>query len=283
MRIAILGETRLPVLPYGSGGLGRATHEIATALKKRGRDVTLYAPFRSEFDGKMKQWESVKTSDWDVLLDYSHDHWISRNYYDVPVLNLIGDRECPYQPPCAIVESMYMRDHYPQSRLVKAGIDLSGIPYNSQPGDYLIFMGLNTGHKQPEIAQEVAKNAGKEIIFIGPGFREVDEADKWKLLGGALGLLCPYTIDASPRAPLEAAACGTPTICLSTDGTHDHVVNGMTGFVCQDAAEMASRVRELGDLRRGNIRIWVKQTHDIEVTIVEIERLLREVEADRRW
>lgn len=283
IRIGILGETRMPVLPYGPGGLGRATHEIATALAKRGRDVTLYAPGGSVFEGDMRFHFDVNITDWDVLLDYSHDHALSRQYPGEPILNLIGDRECPYTPPNAIVESVFMQGHYPGARIVKAGIGVSEIPYNETPEDYLIFMGLNIGHKQPHVAQEVARNAGKILYTVGPGFNEVDEATKWKLLGGAAAILCPYTIDASPRAPLEAAACGTPTICLDGDGTRDHVVDGMTGFVCKDAAEMTERVKDLGDLKRGNIRLWVKQNHDIDVTIVELEKLLFDVAGCTRW
>ena len=284
MKIAVIGETRMPVLPYGAGGLGRATHDIADALYRRGRKVTLYATSGSAFNGTIKDPDAIYfRGDWDVCLDYSHDHAVSRNFPGEPVLNLIGDRECPYRPPNAIVESIYMQSHYPGARIVKAGLNIGSIPFTRTAGDYLVYMGLNVGHKQPDVAREVARRADKEIRMIGTGFSEVDEEEKWRILGGALGLLCSYTIDASPRSPIEAAACGTPTICLDGDGTKDHVVNGMTGFVCNSIDQMVDAVAELPKLSREKCRIWASQTHDIETNIIEIENLLFEVEAGHRW
>jgi glycosyltransferase involved in cell wall biosynthesis len=289
LKIAVIGETRLPVLPFGPGGLGRATHEIATELLRLGHDVTLIAPCGGEFDGEMVA--SMPAEFPDVMLDYSHDHDVSRRYPALPVLNLIGDRECRWQPPNAIVESHYMQSHYPGARIVPAGIDVDSIPFCDQGGDYLVYMGLDVWHKQPHIAREAAKLAGKRMVQIGPGgfsglsdyLGILPEPEKWEWLGSALGLLAPYTIDASPRSPLEAAACGTPTLCLGGDGTKDHVVDGLTGFVCANSMDMAERVKDLPKLKRENIRIWVKQNHDISVTIKETERMLQAVASGQRW
>jgi len=198
------------------------------------------------------------------------------------VLNLIGDRECPYPPPNAIVESTFMQDHYKGARLVSAGLNIDEIPFRNG-GDYLVYLGMNVWHKQPEVAKEVAMRAGKDILMLGPGEHEVDEDEKWRFLGNALGVLCPYLIDASPRVPIEAAACGTPTICLDGDGTKDHVVGGMTGFICRDADEMVKAVGSLHCLNREKCRIWAKQNHDINETIKEMERLLVSVFEGERW
>lgn len=284
MNIAIIGETRMPVLPYGPGGLGRATHDIATALYRRGRKVVLYAPHGSAFDGTIRDPEAIYfMGDWDVCLDYSHEHAISRQLTGELVLNLIGDRECPYRPPNAVVESAYVEQHYPGSRIIKTGLNINNIPFNQKGGDYLIYMGLSVGHKQPGVAREVARRAGKEIIMLKTGFCKSEEDEKWKLLGGALGLLCPYTIDASSRVPIEAAACGTPTICLDGDGTKEHVVNNVTGFVCSGIEEMVERVKDLDKIDREKCRIWANQTHNIENNIIEIENLLFAVERGERW
>jgi glycosyltransferase involved in cell wall biosynthesis len=290
LKIAVIGETRLPVLPFGPGGLGRATHEIATELLHLGHDVTLIALAASQFDGRIvREGESIDGCD--VILDYSHDHNLSKYNPTAPVLNLIGDRECQWQPPNAIVESHYMQSHYPAARIVPAGIDVDSIPFCDTAGDYLIYMGLDVWHKQPHIAREAAKLVGKRLVQIGPGgfsglpdyLGILPEPEKWEWLGSALGLLAPYTIDASPRSPLEAAACGTPTLCLNGDGTRDHVVDGLTGFVCANSMDMAERVKDLGKLKRENIRIWVKQNHDISVTIKETERMLQAVAGGQRW
>jgi glycosyltransferase involved in cell wall biosynthesis len=292
LKIAVIGETRLPVLPFGPGGLGRATHEIATALLHLGHDVTLIAPCGGEFDGEMiADDNNYAAGGYDAILDYSHGHFVSKYEPDSPVLNLIGDRECQWQPPNAIVESHYMQSHYPAAKIVPAGIDVDSIPFCDTAGDYLVFMGLDVWHKQPHIAREAAKLAGKRMVQIGPGgfsglsdyLGILPEPEKWEWLGSALGLLAPYTIDASPRSPLEAAACGTPTLCLNGDGTRDHVADGLTGFVCANSMDMAERVKDLPKLNREKIRIWVKQNHDIGVTIKETERMLQAVAGGERW
>lgn len=284
MKIAVYGETRFPVLPDGPGGLGRATHEIATRLLSLGHAVTLYAPAGSKFSGRLQPHDGwLDPDDYDVLFDYSHKHKLSQLFPDVPVLNMIGDKECPWQPPNRVVESAYMQRHYPGAVIVPAGINVSEIPFDGAGGDYLLFMARLCKGKHPEIAEEVAERAGVELKVIGEPAYVVSEAEKWRLLGGALGHLAPYTDDASPRAPLEAAACGTPTLCLTGDGTMEHVADGLTGWACQDAAEMAGRVKDLRGLSRENCRIWAKQKHDVETTILEIERLLAAVAAGERW
>jgi glycosyltransferase involved in cell wall biosynthesis len=276
MRIAIMGETRLPVLPYGPGGLGRTTHEIATDLLRFGHDVTLFAPAGSVFEGRLLQGTS---DDFEAYLDFSHDHaWSFPN-----TLHLIGDRECPYIPPCAVVQSEYMREFYPTARIAPAGVPVDDIPFCEDHGDYLVFAGANFAHKQPYAAKVVAQRAGKELKMLGPDFTPVDEDEKLEIIGHSLSLLSPYTIDAAPRLPLEAAACGTPTICLSGDGTKAHVLDSLTGFVCEDINEMVKAVGFAGSLKRGKIRQWVEENHNSKITNREIEKLLLAVVGGERW
>lgn len=283
MKIAMIGETRMPVLPYGGGGLGRATHEIATGLLELGHAVTLYALPGSEFTGDLRYLPHLPNmvGEFDVLIDYSHAHEFSRS---VPnALNMLGDRECAFMPHNAVVETKYMQGFYPASRIIPQGCKVDDIPFSTWHLSYLVYMGANVGHKQPHIAQEIANLSGREIIFIGPGFSEVTEEQKWLTLGRAAGLICPYTIDASPRAPLEAAACGTPTLCFALDGTHEHVKDGITGFVCRGVADMVECVNSLETLDPARMRAWVKETHDHHQSIQEIEKQLLLVVNGERW
>lgn len=279
MKIAVYGETRMPVLPYGVGGLGRLTHEHATQFNANGHDVTLFGREGSEFEGQV--WSDFEVlgrvwTSFDAIFDCSHDHNLSRNI-DGPVLNLISDRECDYMPPNAIVSSVYMQSHYPKAKLVPAGVDVSRVNYNKQGGKELVFAGLGISHKQPDVARRVAARSKKTLI-------ETDGTEPFgNLVGNALGLLCPYTIDASPRTPLEAAAAGTPTICLNTDGTRDHVQDGVTGFVCKDEADMVDAVDWLECLNRRAIRQWAEDNHDVKKTVLGVLDLLLAVADGERW
>jgi len=251
---------------------------LATELLKRGHEVILHAPAR-EFAGRVVCAE-INPYLYDVVLDMTHDHFSSRAYPNQPIVNLILDRECPYVPPCAAVETEYMRKHYPSARIAPAGIDVDAIPFTETPENYLVFMGLKVDHKQPHVADQGAHKAGKTLRWICPP-NDLTEQQKWHILGHALALLAPYTIDAGPRSPLEAAACGTPTICLDGDGTQEHVLDSVTGAVCRGPEEMAVAVGRTFD--RHSIRTWIKTNRDVHKTIERHEQLLQAVAAGERW
>jgi len=276
MKIAMIGETRFPVLPNARGGLARSTFDIANQLMLNGHDVTLFAPDGSEFEGRKQRWELFTADGFDVGLDYSHNHADRGN---APILNLIGDIECHTMPNNAVVESTYMLDKYVRARKVTAGINVEQASLSTSDDNYLAFIGKDW-NKQINVAQEVAKSAGYNLSVING---TISEADKWRILWKAKALLCPYLIDASPRSPLEAALCGTPTICLDADGTKEHVSDGVTGFVCNGVGQMVNAVSRLGDLDRAAVRSWVEKRHDIRNTIKEIEAKLYAVAGGERW
>lgn len=272
----------MPVLPYGPGGLQRTTHARATSLLRLGHDVTLFAMEGSEFEGRLKP-VSDYPSDFGVILDVSHHHVISQGFPKLAVLNLILDQECKYQPPNAVVETEYMKAKYPKARRINAGIDVDTMPFDTFAGDYLAFMGGKDSHKQLAVAEAVSKMTGVRLEVINTGFSHEEEALKWQMLCDAAALLCPYTIDAGPRAPLEAAACGTPTICLDGDGTKEHVFDGVSGFVCQGVDSMAKKVLEVDTLQSVQMRYWVKQMHAEMDAAERTERLLMKVANGERW
>ncbi len=292
MKIGVIGETRYPVLPYGPGGLSRSTHALATGLLARGHEVTLHAQVGSEFAGALLQ-NPPKPADYDAILDFSHEHVLSHLNPGAPIENLIGDRECLYVPPCAVAETCYMQKCYPGARRVPASVDVDSIPFTEKPGDYLIFMAYMHPFKGVQDAVEVGKKTGIKIVFIGPGGEDqnlpdyrgaiTNEVQKWALLGGAMGLLCPYQRDAAPRAPLEAAACGVPTLCHKNDGTREHVAHGVTGFVGMNVWDMVANVWKLYELPRPAIREWVKENHDFGKSLVQHEAILQTIAGGERW
>lgn len=292
MKIAVLGETRAPISPtIKAGGLGLSTYEHATALLKMGHDVTLFCVAGSEFDGPMKPGEPNPYL-FDAVLDYSHHHPISQVCPTAPVLNLMGDRECNYTPPSCVVETLYMQGKYKTARIIPAGVNVDDIPFCPNPaGGYVVFLGAFEWHKGYHNAIEAAKLAGVAIATAGPGgnintpgYRGiVTDAVKYDLLGNAIALLAPYTIDASPRTPLEAAATGTPTICLSNDGTKEHISEGVTGWACASVEGIAYRIKDAPNLDRVKIRAWVDENHNAKHTMKQLEYALAQVAGGERW
>jgi len=294
MNIGVLSCSRLPSKADVSGGLGKSAYDVAIGLHNIGHDVTLYGAGGSRFGSLVIVKDEAdlvakaSVGEHDVWFDYSHSHMLK----DLPVLNVIGDSETQHQPQNAVVASEYMRKRHPSARIVHTGIDTDNIPFTADAADYLSFMARMNFQKGWDRALDIADYAGKDIVFIGPGgygfglknYRGALSGDaKWQALGLSYGLLAPYIQDASPRVPLEAAACGVPTLCLSSDGTQEHVKSGVSGFVCENLDEMVSMVSELDRLDRAKVRQWVCERHNMKDMIDEYERLLLDVMNGRRW
>lgn len=289
MNLAILSDTRLPTLPDGGHGLGRSAHDIASGLAARGHTVTLFAAYGSQFNsGHLCEYkdEVICANDlnrqgavFDAILDTSHSHHLSKLRRGWPVVNRIGDRECAWQPPNAVVNSTYMQRKHPNGRLVHTGINVEAIPFFPEHQGYLAFMSAHFAHKGWPEVQSIARKADMPLRII----ENLTGAEKWEALGGAVALLHPSTLDAAPRSPLEAAACGVPTLCLSGDGCSQHVVNGRTGFVADDVSWLPALCTNAWILDRTLVREWVTETHGYEQMIDGYESLLTAVANGERW
>lgn len=293
MRIAVISDTRLPTLPEGGHGLGRSAHDISRGLASRGHSMVLYAGkgSRSVFMDEISVYASEAllahsigdaADQYDVILDTSHQHMISQ-INDLPVLNRIADLECRWLPPCAVVNSPFMQGKYPGSKLVNTGIDITLIPFHLYPERFpdpsLAFMSFPIQHKGVRFAVSFAENVGMHLEVING----VNGDEKWHRLSSATALLHPSTIDAAPRLPLEAAACGVPTLCLNKDGAGYHVKDSVTGFVCEDQEDMAFLLDSVDELDRVPMREWVAAEHGYEEMITGYELLLNRVAKGEEW
>lgn len=292
MKIAVVSDTRLPTLPDGPHGLGRSAHDIASGLACRGHDVTLFAGQGSSFasgrlavgDSELSVAQGIASGDrglFDCILDTSHAHHLSKMLPGSPIVNRVGDRECKHHPPNAVVNSRYMQGLFPKAAHVPTGVKTEEIPlfHYQETEDYLAFMSSKFAHKGFDKAIRVAERAMKPLRTA----QDLTGEEKWSCMGRALGLLHPSSIDAAPRLPLEAAATGTPTLCLDGDGAREHVEHGVTGFVCADEDEMVCQVSELDRLDRWAIRKWVEDTHGFEQMADGYEALLEDAAGGHRW
>jgi glycosyltransferase involved in cell wall biosynthesis len=172
-----------------------------------------------------------------------------------------------------------MQTHYPKAKHAPTGINLSAIPFSDKPNEHYAFMSTHARHKGWPMVKEFAaiNDIGLEVTS------DLTGQEKWDWLGFATALLHPSSIDAAPRLPLEAAACGTPTICLNLDGAVEHVEDGLTGFVCEDWKGIESALTSVKMLDRSLIRKWVERTHSYEPMIDRYEELLQHVATGERW
>jgi glycosyltransferase involved in cell wall biosynthesis len=168
---------------------------------------------------------------------------------------------------------------------VSNAVDLSLYRFHPDAGDYLVFLGRISPEKRPDRAIEIARDVGMRLIIaakidavdrdyyehaIAPVIRansslvefvgEVNEQEKDALLGGAWAYLFP--IDWPEPFGLtmaEAMATGTPVIAYRAGSVPEVVEHGVTGFICDTAAQMAAAVGRVGELSRRACRERVER------------------------
>ena len=166
------------------------------------------------------------------------------------------------------------------------GIDPDAFTFVDRPGDYLVFLGRFHPEKGTHLAIEIAKRAGiplkigaipqdvdyfrtaiephidgTNVQFLGAVEREARDA----LLGGALALVHMTTRpERFGLTMIEAMACGTPVLGARMGSIPEIVVDGETGFLCDDVDDAVANVARLHDLSRHACRTRVETTFSRE-------------------
>jgi glycosyltransferase involved in cell wall biosynthesis len=90
-----------------------------------------------------------------------------------------------------------------------------------------------------------SNNGVRPSRFIGP----VGFARKRRLLATARCLLAPSLVpETSSLVSMEAMACGTPVIAFPSGALPEIVEHGRTGFIVNDAHEMADAIRQVDEI-----------------------------------
>ena len=156
---------------------------------------------------------------------------------------------------------------------VPNGLDLS--PYFEAPsvkGEYLCFVGRINREKRPDLAAEVARRSGlplrvaakvdpTDVVyyhdFIEPLFRshgvdflgEVFEYDKPDFYAAARATVFPSDWpEPFGLVMIESLAAGTPVIALRRGSVPEILVDGVTGFICDDLEGLVAAVDRLGEI-----------------------------------
>jgi glycosyltransferase involved in cell wall biosynthesis len=162
--------------------------------------------------------------------------------------------------------------------VVPNGIDLDAYPLREEKDDFVLFLGRCSPEKGPEVAVEVAKQAGvhlKMIVKRGERFEqeyweqvvvprlsgdeeifdEVSHDVKVDLLGRARATLVsiqwpePFGL-----VMTESMACGTPVVATCFGAAPELVVHGETGFLCSKFDDLVAAVRRVGELSPARCR-----------------------------
>jgi glycosyltransferase involved in cell wall biosynthesis len=155
------------------------------------------------------------------------------------------------------------------ARVIQHGLDGARYRFGAGDGGYCAFLGRFARDKGPHVAIDAARVAGVPIRLGGaphwrdgdylarelqprfalPGVTALGEVggdEKRALLAGACAVLFPIDWEEPfGLVMIEAMLSGTPVLAFGRGSVPEVVEDGLTGFVCRDADEMASRLRAL--------------------------------------
>ena len=316
MRIAQIAPLAESCPPKLYGGTERIVHFLTEELVKQGHEVTLFASGDSKTDAKLVSCaphalrlvdgaqnlipphlamiERVRRrlDDFDIV----HFHIDLFQYsaalgWDVPtVTTLHGRLDLPYLYECyeafsqipLVSISNSQRSPMPAVNWVDTiyhGLPQNMLPFNSQGGDYLVFLGRISPEKRPDRAIEIAVKSGHplkiaakvdpvdqaywddqirplveahdEVEYIG----EVNESQKADLLGKAGALLFPIDWpEPFGLVMIEAMSCGTPVIAWRNGSVPEVMEEGLSGRIVDNIDDAVSAVEDVLGMDRAIVR-----------------------------
>jgi hypothetical protein len=284
--------------------------DAASALAQRGHRITLYAGPGSSAPAGVRlaihadeiaraDQIDLPHSDHAAWLDFSHYHTLSLNWPDAPIVNYLSDSECPYLPPNAAVCTESDQGRYPRAALIPLGIDLRRIPlFLGARERYLAFVAKIIPHKGIFEALDLHHRGPLPVRFAGERMLPVDLPTYvgylcgnavYQFMGRAAGVLQLAQIGVGGgRIQLEAAATGTPTVCLAAPdpaqrGPTEHVAHGLSGYVCASLDDLLRALDGLPHLAPRPIREWVEAAHSLDLMTDHLEALLTRAADGERW
>jgi glycosyltransferase involved in cell wall biosynthesis len=200
----------------------------------------------------------------------------------------------------AISEFQRRQHSMPRLHTIHHGLPVENYRFEPRKRDYLLFLGRIAPLKGTHVAIEVARHTGLPLKIAGeiqPVFREywerevaphvdgrsieyVGEADfatKVDLLAEARAMLFPIQWDEPFGLVIaEATACGTPVLALPRGSVRELVQDGVNGYICADAVEMAERTMHL-DIDPVRCREHAMANFHVDVMVRHYEALFRDL------
>jgi glycosyltransferase involved in cell wall biosynthesis len=305
MKIAVLSDCLRPTNDQGCHGLGRSACELAEGFVERGHTVSLYGGFGSTFEhGDCYQHTeedsrahilSSQHEFADVVLDCSHFHTYSTLSNSLPTINSIRDLEYGRRHSCsantknAVVSTDYMVKWVSRfdikAKKVHTGLRLDKYEIGVKNRKGYVFMCGGQERKGHSIVEKGRRITHDSRIKL---YADLPFDQYLEILRKAEFMLLPSNyLDAAPRMALEAAAVGTPTLCLNEGGTPCHVAHGLTGWICKDVEEFYSVLPTLSVLTKEfepvKMREWVDREHNYHNMISSYLELLELVAGGETW
>lgn len=150
--------------------------------------------------------------------------------------------------------------------------DMFRFEHSKQP--YLLYLGRLNDDKGVQIAVDVARITGHELVLAGqgdatrfPGTRYVGAVGidaRRELLAGAKALLCPTRyLEPFGGVAVEAQLSGTPVVCTDWGAFPETVLHGTTGFRCRTMEHFVWAVRNIDAIEPARCRAWAVENFSL--------------------
>jgi len=155
-------------------------------------------------------------------------------------------------------------------------------PYQEKKKDYYLYIGRMIERKGVNIASEMCKEIGANLIMAGPGdyipsygeyVGPVDADKRAELMGGAIAVLAPTTyIEPFGNIVPEAHFCGTPTITTDWGAFVETNLHGVTGYRCRTLDQFCKAAEDVKTLDLKAIHDRAMSTYSVDVIKYKYER-----------
>ncbi|HEX5827341.1 MAG TPA: glycosyltransferase family 4 protein [Candidatus Limnocylindrales bacterium] len=343
LRVLLVAPPMLAVPPPTYAGTERVVATIGEELHRRGHQVALVGAGDSEvpyeliptverslwstgYDGDVASYmqHTVEIA-WreahrfDIVHAHLENHgFVFAEHCETPVLSTLHGRlDAPGMPELleahgrvplvAISESQ--RRWFPDQNwaaTIHHGLHLEPMPFSTEPGDYLAFVGRVTPEKGIREAIELARLTGLRLRVAAKvhsqsereHFAEVvepaieqDELDWLGEVGARerdplyAGALATVMLGGWPEpfglVAIESMATGTPVIARRAGAFTETIEHGVTGFLVDDVGEAAMAVEKARDLDRRQIRERTLERFSPGRMVDEYEAAYRRILATR--
>jgi glycosyltransferase involved in cell wall biosynthesis len=175
------------------------------------------------------------------------------------------------------------------------GFDIKKYPFSERMGNYLLYVGRIAPKKglhhaisvalklnmrliiaakldwhihEDYYIKEVKPHLGDQIQWIG----EATEFERNQLMAHAAAFLHPACWEEPfGLTMIESLTCGTPVIAFNRGSVPELIRNGKTGFIVENAAEMAEAVARIGKINRKVCRQYALANFNVEKMTDEYE------------